>query len=57
MEDLGFILTSYVTAFGAAAAMAWWVVRRGRQLGAQVPGSGKQSCGLFALPLTHSVSI
>jgi hypothetical protein len=41
MEDLGFILTSYLTAFGAAAAMAWWVVRRGRQLGAQVPDEEK----------------
>ena len=30
MEDLGFILTTYVVAFGSAAGLAWWVVRRGR---------------------------
>lgn len=37
MEDIGFILTSYVAAFGAAAVLAWRVVRRGRELAAQVP--------------------
>jgi hypothetical protein len=41
MEDLGFILSVYVIAFGSAAAMAWWVVRRGRALGAQVPDEEK----------------
>ena len=37
MEDLGFILTTYLVAFGAAGLMAWRVIRRGRQLSRQVP--------------------
>ena len=30
MDDLGFILLSYVAAFGGAAALVWQVLRRGR---------------------------
>ena len=41
MKDVGFILTTYVAAFGAAALMAWRVLRRGRQLAEQLPGRGQ----------------
>jgi hypothetical protein len=41
MEDLGFIAASYVGAFGAAAALAWWVVRRGRALARRLPDEDK----------------
>jgi hypothetical protein len=41
MDDLGFILLSYISAFGATAALAWWVLRRGRALGRQVPDEDK----------------
>ena len=41
MDDLGFILAAYISAFGASAALAWWVVRRGRVLGAQVADEDK----------------
>jgi hypothetical protein len=41
MDDIGFILTSYVVAFGAAAALAWRTVRRGRTLGDQLPDEDK----------------
>ena len=37
MDDIGFILATYLAAFGSTAALAWWVVRRGRSLAAQVP--------------------
>ena len=37
MEDLGFILASYLAAFGSAGALAWWVLRRGRTLARQLP--------------------
>jgi len=37
MEDIGFILTSYLVTFGATGALAWWVVRRGRRLTAEIP--------------------
>ena len=41
MEDLGFILTTYVVALGAAGLMAWRVIRRGRQLARQLPDEDK----------------
>jgi hypothetical protein len=41
MDDLGFILLSYLAAFGSTAALAWWVVRRGRSLGRDVPDDEK----------------
>jgi len=41
MEDQGFILASYVAAFGAAALMAWRVARRGRELARQLPEEDK----------------
>jgi hypothetical protein len=41
MDDLGFILSTYLIAFGSSAGLAWWVIRRGRILGAQVPDEEK----------------
>ncbi len=41
MDDLGFILAAYITAFGAAAALAGWVLRRGRTLARQLPDEDK----------------
>jgi hypothetical protein len=41
VEDIGFILASYVAAFGAAALMAWRVVRRGRDLARELPEEDK----------------
>jgi hypothetical protein len=41
MKDLGFILASYLSAFGAAGALAWWVLRRGRTLARQLPDEDK----------------
>lgn len=41
MDDLGFILATYISAFGAAAALAWRVLRRGRTLSAQLPEDDK----------------
>ena len=41
MDGLGFILASYVAAFGAAALMAWRVVRRGRDLASRLPDEDK----------------
>ena len=41
MDDLGFILATDVIAFGSAAGLAWWVIRRGRVLGAQVADEDK----------------
>ena len=37
MDDVGFILLAYVATFGSTAALAWWVLRRGRVVGAQLP--------------------
>jgi hypothetical protein len=37
MEDVGFILATYVITFGAAIALAWRVVRQGKQLSSQLP--------------------
>jgi hypothetical protein len=41
MDDLGFILASYLAAFGGAAALAWHVLRRGRALSRQLPDEDK----------------
>jgi hypothetical protein len=41
MDDLGFILLSYVVAFGGSAALVWHVLRRGRELGAELPDEDK----------------
>lgn len=41
MDDLGFIVASYVAALGSSLALAWWVLRKGRALGAQVPDEDK----------------
>jgi hypothetical protein len=41
MEDVGFIVATYVAAFGAAVAMAWRVIRRGRDLARQLPDEDK----------------
>ena len=41
MDDVGFILATYLAAFGAAAAMAWRVLRRGRRLAEQLPDEDK----------------
>jgi hypothetical protein len=41
MKDLGFILLSYACALGSTAALAWWVLRRGRTLARQVPDEDK----------------
>ncbi|MCX6520507.1 MAG: hypothetical protein NTZ21_07570 [Actinobacteria bacterium] len=41
MDDLGFILLSYIAALGGAAALVWQVLRRGRALGAELPDEDK----------------
>jgi hypothetical protein len=41
MDDIGFISLTYVAAFGAALALAWQVVRRGRALSRQLPDEDK----------------
>jgi heme exporter protein CcmD len=41
MEDIGFILTSYVVTFASVALMAWSVIRRGKRLAAQLPAKDK----------------
>lgn len=37
MDDLGFIVFSYVLTLGGMAVYAGWVVRRGRRLAARLP--------------------
>lgn len=37
MKDAGFIIGSYAVTFGAVAAYAWNVIRRGRSLSRRVP--------------------
>ena len=37
MDDLGFILLSWIASLGSTAALAWWVLRKGRALARQVP--------------------
>ncbi|CAN5827802.1 hypothetical protein BH24ACT5_BH24ACT5_20730 [soil metagenome] len=41
MEDAGFIFGAYGITFGGVAAYAWYVVRRGRRVTAQVPDDAK----------------
>ena len=41
MEDIGFILTSYVLSLGAGALLAWRVITRGRALAKQLPDEDK----------------
>jgi len=41
MDDLGFILLSYIAAFAGAGALAWHVLRRGKALGRQLPDEDK----------------
>lgn len=41
MDDIGLILPVYVITFGAAAAMAWRVISRGRALSKQVSDEDK----------------
>ncbi len=41
MDDLGFIVTSYVLSLGAVAALAWRVITRGRALARQLPEEDK----------------
>jgi hypothetical protein len=41
MDDLGFILLSYVAGFGGALALAWQVLRRGKALSRQLPDEDK----------------
>lgn len=37
MDDIGFILATYLIAFGASAALAWHTLRRGKALAEQLP--------------------
>ena len=41
MDHLGFILATYIVAFGAAGALAWRTLRRGRALAKQLPDEDK----------------
>jgi hypothetical protein len=41
MDDLGFILLSYVAAFGGSVALVWQVLRRGKALSRQLPEEDK----------------
>ena len=41
MEDAGFILGSYLISFGAIAAYALYVVRRGRRATESLPDDAK----------------
>lgn len=41
MEDLGFVLATYIVTFGSVAAFAFAIVRRGRRLAAQLPAKDK----------------
>lgn len=41
MDDLGFILLSYLAAFGGTVALVWQVLRRGRALARQLPDEDK----------------
>jgi hypothetical protein len=41
MEDLGFVLTTYIVTFASVAALALYVVRRGRRLAEQLPAKDK----------------
>jgi hypothetical protein len=41
MEDLGFILATYIATFVGATSLAVYYVRRGRRLAAQLPADDK----------------
>jgi hypothetical protein len=41
MDHVGFILTTYLVAFGASVALAWRTLRRGRRLAEQLPDEDK----------------
>ena len=41
MEDAGFVIGSYVITFAVVGALAWGIVRRGRQLAPQVDDADK----------------
>jgi hypothetical protein len=41
MDDIGFILTVYIAAFGASVALAWRTLRKGRVLAEQLPDEDK----------------
>ena len=41
MEDIGFILSVYIITFASVAAMALFIVRRGRRMAAQLPDEDK----------------
>lgn len=41
MDDIGFILATYIVAFGATVALAWHTLRRGRSLAEQLPDEDK----------------
>ncbi len=41
MDDAGFIIGSYVVTFGVVGALAWYFIRRGRQLAARVDDADK----------------
>jgi hypothetical protein len=41
MDDIGFILAVYIATLGGSVALAWYYLRRGRQLSAQLPPEDK----------------
>lgn len=41
MDDIGFILTCYVASIAAVGVLARWMLRRGRDLAAQIPDEDK----------------
>jgi hypothetical protein len=41
MDHLGFILATYLVAFGASAALAWRTLRRGHELAQRLPDEDK----------------
>lgn len=41
MDDLGFILLSYIATFAGTAALVWQVLRRGKALARQLPDEDK----------------
>jgi heme exporter protein CcmD len=41
MDHIGFILGSYLAAFGGIAVLVWQVLRRGKALARQLPDEDK----------------
>jgi hypothetical protein len=41
MDDLGFILTSWILTLGGMGVMTAWIIRRGRRLGDRIPHEDK----------------